>query len=444
MENSSGDFSVRLLTIIDLQPHTISLILLPVFIVFLLISIALLGGAEQAMFSLSPKELDRLKARSHKAYKYLQQLLERPRLLLTTIAIIQIFFNVLLIGSLSVIYMDVYVVAQANSFFMLLIPQMILLTFLLVLVQYIIPKAFAEKRNVSWTLWTLPGLYFLEKIFRPLARLALRSEYFQQATGSRSEVQTILHGKTVTGNPSDNKQEMKILKDVMKFGNTYVKEIMKSRIDLVALNIQMNFDEMLKAIKESGYSRLPVYQENLDNIVGVLYTKDLLSFLKETTFENWQKLIRPAYFVPEGKRIPDLLVEFQTKMIHLGIVVDEYGSTAGIVTLEDIVEEIIGDIRDELDVTSEFEYAQLDSNNYVFEGKILLNDIYRVMNIQGQPFEEAKGDIDSLGGLVLELCGRIPSVNEEINYRNFRFKVLSMDNQRIRRVKVTRLEEVSN
>ncbi len=440
MENSIGDSSVQLLTIFDFQLHTISLLLLPVFIVFLLVSIALLGGAEQAIFSLSPKDLDRLKLRSKKAYTYLQKLLEHPRLLLTTLAIIQIFFNVLLIVSLSVIYMDIYVIAQADSFFMLLIPQMILLTLLLILVQYIIPRSFAEKQNVKWTLLILPGLYFLEKFFRPVARLAMRNDYFQQ-TAQLNQVQTISSGSNKDGSKHDSKQEMKFLKGVMKFGNTHVKEIMKSRIDLVALDLQSNFDEMLKTIKESGYSRLPVYQENIDNIVGILYTKDLLSFLKGTALVNWQKLLRPAYFVPEGKLIPDLLVEFQTKMIHMGVVVDEYGSTAGIVTLEDIIEEIIGDIRDELDVTSEFDYAQLDANNFMFEGKTLLNDVYRVMNIRNQPFEEMKVDIDSIGGLVTELCGKIPSVNEEIEYKNFRFKVLNMDNQRIRRVKITRLKE---
>lgn len=432
---------MQLLTIFEFQLHNISLLFLPVFIAFFLVSITLLGGAEQAIFSLSPKDLDRLKFRSPQAYIYLQKLLEHPRLFLTTVAVIQIFFNVLLIVSLSVIYMDIYVVAHADSFFMLLIPQMILLTVLLILVQYIIPKSFAEKKNVSWTLLILPGLYFLEKIFRPVARLALRSEYLQQTIDNSEQTSHVSH----TGNTADtthhDKQEMKFLKGVMKFGNTHVKEIMKSRIDLVALDLQSSFDEMLKTIKESGYSRLPVYQENINNIVGILYTKDLLSFLKGATLVNWQKLLRPAYFVPEGKLIPDLLVEFQTKMIHMGVVVDEYGSTAGIVTLEDIIEEIIGDIRDELDVASEFDYAQLDANNFMFEGKTLLNDVYRVMNIRNQPFEEMKVDIDSIGGLVTELCGKIPSVNEEIEYKNFRFKVLSMDNQRIRRVKITRLKE---
>ena len=247
---------------------------------------------------------------------------------------------------------------------------------------------------------------------------------------------------TIEGNMERDteEQEVQLLKGIMKFGSIQVKHIMKSRPDVIAINEEVSFDEMMKVVKESGYSRIPVFKIELDNIIGTLYTKDLLSFLDRETHEDWKKIIRPAFFVPEGKNIAELLIEFQFKMIHQAIVIDEYGSTAGIVTLEDIVEEIIGEIRDETDDKSELEYTQINEHDYIFEGKVLLNDMYRLMQISDSAFEEIKGDIDSVGGLVMELSGKIPHVNEELMYKNFRFKVLNMDSHRVKKVRVSHID----
>jgi CBS domain containing-hemolysin-like protein len=236
--------------------------------------------------------------------------------------------------------------------------------------------------------------------------------------------------------PSREEQEVQLLKGVMKFGSIQVKQIMRPRPDVVALNADLSFEDAIKIIKESGYSRIPVYKQSLDNIIGVLFTKDLLAFLLNGTDKNWNQLIREAFFVPEGKKIAELLIEFQSKMIHLAVVIDEYGSTAGIVTLEDILEEIIGEIRDESDDKTEMEYIKLDDHTFIFEGKTMLNDVYKVMGIKNFPFDDIKGDVESIGGLVMELSGKMPKEKEELTYKNYRFEIMDIDKHRVKKVKL--------
>ncbi len=425
------------------QPLTFYLALLSLLAVFLTISIALLGGAETAIFSLSSKDLEELQLRSARRYQYLLRMMEKPRYLLATIDVLQTFFSALLVLLIGYVLEEISFMNFSNLHFWLLLPEIILLTTLMIVLQHIIPRTFAEKNNVVWTLWVLPGLYFLEKIFSPLTMLAIHGvtvvakHHDEPAKGEMK----IFGNEAAEEEQTTEKQEARFLKGILKFGSTHVKEVMKPRIDMVALDADKSFEEIISVVKDSGYSRIPVYRQSVDNIIGILYTKDLLQFLNAKSEMSWLKILRPAFFIPEGKRIPDLLIEFQTKMLHMAVVVDEYGSTAGIVTLEDILEEIIGEIRDELDEKIEFEYSQIDKNNFVFEGKTLLNDAYRAMGIKNQPFEEVKGDVDSIGGLILELCGKIPAVNEEIEFKHFRFRVLNMDNHRIRRVKVTLVEE---
>lgn len=428
---------------IGLQPLTIYLFSLSLFAVFLTVSISLLGGAETAIFSLSSKDLEQLEQQSPKRYQYLVRLMEKPRYLLATVAVLQTFFSVLFVLLIGYVMVEVSIINFSDMHFWMLIPEIILLTALMIVLQHIIPKTFAEKNNVAWTLWTLPGLFFLEKIFHPLTLLSMRgvSAMPNQNDETKKHELKIYGVDSAPEQPATEKQEAKFLKGVLKFGSTHVKEVMKPRIDMIALDADKSFEETLKVVKDCGYSRIPVYRSSVDNIIGILYTKDLLQFLQADAEINWLKILRPAFFVPEGKRISDLLIEFQSKMLHIAVTVDEYGSTAGIITLEDILEEIIGEIRDELDDKTEFDYAQIDADNFVFEGKTLLNDMYRAMGIKNNPFESVKGDVDSVGGLMLELCGKIPAVNEEIDFNNFRFKVLNMDNHRIRRVKVTRKQE---
>lgn len=231
-------------------------------------------------------------------------------------------------------------------------------------------------------------------------------------------------------------QEKNMLLGMIKFNHTNVKQVMRSKMDITAVNTEMSFEEMIQVVKESGYSRLPVYEESADKVKGILYTKDLLDYLNEENPEHWQNLIRPAFYTHEGKMISELLIEFQTRRVHLAIVIDEYGTTVGLITLEDLVEEIIGDIRDETDEKTELEFWRIDENSFVFEGKTLLNDVCRALKIAPHTFDELKGDTDTLAGLVLELLGKMPHYKEQVTTGDFTFTVLKMDNQRIRRIKV--------
>ena len=434
----------------SIDPLTIYLGALTVLGIFLTASITLLGGAEAAIFSLTPDDLEEMQRDSPRRYQYLVRMMEKPRYLLATIDVLQTFFSALLILLIGYVLVEISIITYSHLHSWLLLPEIFLFTTMMIVLQHIIPKTFAERHNVRWTKWTLPGLFFLEKIFSPFTLLSMRGVKMLRQTKAvqhNGEVKSLYQKQTEQEEQATEKQEAKFLKGILNFGSTHVKEVMKPRMDIVTLDESKTFDETLKVVKDSGYSRLPVYRDSPDNIIGIFYTKDLLQFLQTQDNVSWQKILRPAFFVPEGKRISDLLIEFQTKMIHMAIVIDEYGTTAGLITMEDILEEIIGEIRDELDEKTEFDYAQLDKNTFVFEGKTLLNDMYRAMGIKNQPFEEVKGDVDSIGGLILELSGKIPSVNEEIESNNFRFKVLNMDNHRIRRVKVSFIQvenEIAN
>ena len=233
------------------------------------------------------------------------------------------------------------------------------------------------------------------------------------------------------------KQEIKLLKSIVKFGNVPAKHIMTARVDIVAIDSESDFDGIVRTVKETGYSRIPVFEETLDTIIGFLYAKDLLQHLDTDPKFDWHKILRPAYFVPETKKIDDLLREFQKRRVHIAVVVDEYGGTAGLITLEDILEEIIGEIKDEFDDPIEMDYKKLNDYNFIFEGKTMLNDVCRLVGIKTTTFDKVRGDSDSLAGLILELAGRIPTLNEEIQYKNYVFKTIAVDNRRIRRVKVT-------
>ena len=413
-------------------------ILLCLFFTF---STVLLAGAEKALFSYSPRDLEALNRRSEKAYANFQKLLEHPRLLVATINILLTLFSTGLIVLLT--FISLKVTWPVNNIWWPFLPEIFLVALLMILLVHVIPNALAEKNNVGWTLTLLPGLGLLIRAMYPFGRLMLFSQRKVDETvnTSGSDLRIAQEPGVDNRNDSEPTQEVKLLKGIMKFGSIQVKQIMKPRPDIVALEDSIAFNDVIKVVKDSAYSRIPVYKESLDNVIGTLYTKDLLLFLQNGPHKDWKEFIRPVFFVPEGKRIAELLIEFQAKQVHQAIVIDEYGSTAGLVTLEDILEEIIGEIRDELDERNEFEYKRIDDNTYTFEGKVLLNDVYRLMQIRNAPFEDIKGDVDSLGGLVMELSGDIPEVNEEFSYKNFRFKVLQLDGHRVRRIRVTRLED---
>lgn len=409
--------------------------------VLLSFSVLILAGAERALFSFSPGDLENLNQRSKRAYSIFQKYLEQPKLLSASIQLLHTLLSAALVIILT--YISLQVTASNTSVWWPFIPEIFLVALWMVLLVNVIPNALAEKHNVAWTILLLPGLSLFYILIRPFAKLMLYSEKKVDETVSNLTESDIneLKQDTESDTPTREEQEVQLLKGVMKFGSIQVKQIMRPRPDVVALNEATPFDEAIKVIKESGYSRIPVYRQTLDNIIGILYTKDLLAFLQNGADKNWNKLIREAFFVPEGKKIAELLIEFQTKMIHMAVVIDEYGSTAGIVTLEDILEEIIGEIRDESDDKTEMDVTKVDDHTYIFEGKTLLNDVYKVMGIKNFPFDDIKGDVESIGGLVMELSGKMPEEKEQLQYKNYRFEILAVDKHRVKKVKVVHQTE---
>jgi gliding motility-associated protein GldE len=277
-----------------------------------------------------------------------------------------------------------------------------------------------------------------EKIFRPLGSFLISTASFVKKRFSLKKMNISMDelSDALELAKQTTDEDQSILKGIVKFVNLYVREIMTSRVDVVGADITLKFRSLIELINESGYSRIPVYEKNFDNIKGILYIKDLLSHIQKPDTFNWQSLIRPPYYVPETKKIDDLLKEFQTNKIHLAIVVDEYGGTSGIITLEDILEEIIGEITDETD-EDETLYTQIDNQTYVFEGKAQLNDFYKILNLDEHVFDEIKGDADTLAGLILEIKGEFPGKNDMIQYNDFEFRIVAVDKRRIRKIQVT-------
>lgn len=409
-----------------------------VILLGLLATSALISGAEVAFFALKSQELDELKKQESRKAKLIENFLLKPKELLATILIANNFVNV------GIIILATYVSAALFDFqgieWLQFLVQVIIITFLLLLFGEVLPKVYANNNAVSFATFMATPLKFLEKTFKPISILLVASTRIidkrAKNKGHNLSVDDLSNALELTSEEHENKEEKKILEGIVKFGNTDVKQIMRSRIDVIALDINTNFSQVLKTIKKTGFSRIPIYQESFDNIKGVLYIKDLLPHLNEKPEFNWSGLLREVFFVPENKKIDDLLNEFQEKKIHLAVVVDEYGGTSGIVTLEDIIEEIVGDISDEFD-DDDLIYSKLDNSNYVFEGKTALNDVYRILNIDGEDFEAAKGESDTLAGFILEITGNIPNKGDQISFNNYNFTVEGVNKRRVTRIKIT-------
>ncbi|MBA2407625.1 MAG: gliding motility-associated protein GldE [Chitinophagales bacterium] len=403
----------------------------------------LVSGGEHALFSLTPNELAELEKKSPRTFRHIQHLMARPRHLLVLVKVVQMIVNVTVLFiavKISVLYFQFSPYAWLNYFI-----EIVLLILLLLVIQEIIPKYFGGKNNLLWSKGMGTPLFLLGRLLYPFSEFIIRSSYFIEkrfARENESEQEEVMEKpeEQMVEETSGQDDGIPILQGILKFRTIAVRQIMKSRIDMICLNEKTAFDQLLNIVREVGYSRLPVYREHLDHIIGILYTKDLLTFLQEPRNQNWQQLLREAHYVPEGKRISELLLELQHQQMHLAIVVDEYGRTAGLVTLEDIIEEIIGDVRDETDEKIELEFTQLDDNNFIFEGKTPINDFCKLMEISEDFFDEVKSDTDSLGGLILEIRGTIPEPNETVEYENFAFTVLSVENYRIKKVKVKRVQ----
>lgn len=402
----------------------------------LLICSALISGTEVAFFSLSQTQLDELSENS-KEENVVVKLLEKPKKLLGTILITNNFINILIV----LLFANLGEVLFSNlSGVVKFLVEVVLVTFLILLFGEVLPKVYATRKSMQFANFMAKPVQFLNALLTPLSTpLITLTSLVENRLGNKKNdfsVEKLSQALELTSDDSTTKDEQKILEGIVAFGATETIQIMTPRTDVCAISDDTNYKEVLEIILKNGFSRNPVYKENIDNIVGVLYAKDLLAHLKEKNF-GWQSLIRNPFFVPENKKLDDLLLEFKEKKNHLAVVVDEYGGTSGIVTLEDVIEEIVGDISDETD-DDDLIYSKIDKDNYIFEGKITIKDFCRVLEEDEEVFEEEKGESETLAGFILEISGKFPKLQEKINFNNYTFTIEALDKKRIKQIKVTR------
>ncbi|MGJ8745234.1 gliding motility-associated protein GldE [Polaribacter sp.] len=417
-----------------------------VAIILLLISSAVISGTEVAFFSLSQTDLDELSSNG-KEENIVVNLLEKPRKLLATILITNNFFNILIVllfASLAETLfgdfdyqLNLYFATIPIRFFI----EIILVTFLILLFGEVLPKVYATRNSLRFAKAMAKLINIINTILTPFTiPLINLTKWVENKLGSKNtnfSVEILSQALELTSEGATTKDEQKILQGIVNFGNTETVQIMVPRIDIFALANDEPYDVVLEKILKNGYSRNPVYKENIDSIIGVLYAKDLLAHLNKTTF-NWQSLIREPFFVPENKKLDNLLGDFREKKNHLAIVVDEYGGTSGIVTLEDVIEEIVGDINDEFD-DDDLSYSKIDPNNYIFEGKTTIKDFCKVLGDEDENiFEAEKGESETLAGFILEISGKFPRKGEKINFKNYTFTIEALDKKRIKQIKATR------
>ena len=412
-----------------------AIISLTVSLLLLMLS-ALISASEVAFFSLDPQSTNELEESELKADKNIVQLLQRPQHLLATILIANNLLNVAVILLLT--DFTTTILNFESVPFLGFIFQAIFITFVLLLFGEIMPKVYATQYAKKTTEKAAPVIMTLGKMFGPVINLLVNSTSIVNArlsrhTHSNISMDELSHALELTSNSKD--EDTEILEGIIKFGNIQVVDIMTSRLDMVVVDIKTNYKQLLDIIIKSGYSRIPVYSENRDNIKGLLYSKDLLPHLDKPINFRWQSLVRQAYFVPETKMIDDLLNEFQLNKIHLAMVVDEYGGTSGLITLEDILEEIVGDISDEYDNEEQL-FTKIDNHTFIFEAKILLNDFFKIAEIEEEDFVKVIEEVETLAGLILELKGDIPAKNERIDYGRYVFEIVAVDNRRIKKVKL--------
>ncbi len=409
--------------------------------VLLLFCSALISGSEVAFFSLSPQDMNDISTEESKQNNRLKKLLRTPEELLATILIGNNFVNVGIV--ILSAYLTNSLIDFSNAPTLGFIFQVVVITFLLLLFGEIIPKVYATQTALKFSKFMASPLFYLEKLFRPLSVILIKStSIVNKAVSKKQNISMGDLSQALELTADEITEEMEILEGIVNFGNINVVEIMKSRVDVIAVDVKEGFGKLKSVIIESGYSRIPVYDGSFDNIRGVLYVKDLLPHHHKPNTFRWQSLVRPPYYVPETKKINDLLEEFQTKKIHMAIVVDEYGGTSGIVTMEDILEEIVGDITDELDEAKATHTIEEDGS-YLFEGKTLLNDFFKITDIDSDSFNDIKGDAETLAGLLLEIKGEMPQKKEEFQHKNYLFTVEAVDNRRIKKIRFKKEEDNS-
>lgn len=417
-----------------------------VLLFLLLVCSALISGAEVALFSLSKTDVEEGLEEKSKPIQIISKLLERPKKLLATILVANNFINIAIVILFAYLTSDFfedldmvinfYFFKLNLSFFL----EVLIVTFLILLFGEILPKIYASRNNLkfaSFMAYPLKGLDFvLSPISLPMRSVTLAIHNKLGKQKSNLSVDQLSQALELTSDEDTTKEEHKILQGIVSFGNTDTKQVMRPRIDIFALNIEQKYAEIMPEIISNGYSRIPVYEENIDKVKGILYVKDLLPYIDRKQF-NWVSLIREPFFVPENKKLDDLMAEFQEKKVHLAVVVDEYGGTSGLISLEDIIEEIVGDISDEFD-DDDLIYSKLDENNYVFEGKTALKDFYKIIKLEDETlFENKKGEAETVAGFVLEISRSFPKLNSKINFENYVFTIEALDKKRIKLVKFT-------
>ena len=407
-------------------------------IFILLFCSALVSAAEVAYFSLTPKDMDECSRKHPSEAIIIAKLLEKPKKLLATLLVANNFINIGVVILFSFIGQNLF--TSIASAILKFVVEVIVVTFLILLFGEVLPKVYASRNNTKFAIFFAYSLSILDKLLSPIS-IPMRSltiylhEKLAGKQKSSFSVDQLSQALELTSSAETSNEEQKILVGIVSFGNTDTKQVMSPRIDIFALEIDEAFEEIIPKITEKGFSRIPVYKDNIDHIEGVLFVKDLIPHINKKIFD-WKTLLREPFFVPENKKLDNLLKDFQNMKSHLAIVVDEYGGTSGLVSLEDIIEEIVGDISDEFDVEN-LNYSQIDNKNFIFEGKINLKDFYRIIDVDEELFEIRKGEAETLAGFILEILGNFPRKGQKINFEKIRFTIETVDKKRIKQIKVT-------
>ncbi|WP_194775222.1 gliding motility-associated protein GldE [Pararhodonellum marinum] len=428
--------SITLLVEIS-QVSTSYLLVNGLIFILLLLGSALVSGSEVAFFSLQHDDLKALKEDVDPNAQLVIKLVETPRKLLSTILILNNLINIGMVTLATFVTWSIF--GTSASGLTLILVQTVGITFAIVFFGEIVPKVYANNARISFSLLMAKSLNFFSILLSPLSSFLMRTsnviEKRIEKKGYSLSVDELHHALEMTSE-STTEEEKDILKGIVNFGALSVKQVMQSRMDITAVDIDMTFHELMDKINKSGFSRIPVYSETIDHIQGILYIKDLLNHIEKEEDFNWQELIRKGFFVPENKKVDGLLKDFQKKRVHMAIVVDEYGGTSGLVTLEDLIEEIIGEINDEFDDGEDIKYQEIDPQTFIFEGKVSLNDFCKKLELDLNVFDEVKGESESLGGLLLELNNKLPKSGSKIYFENFEFTIIAVDTKKIKKVKV--------
>ncbi|WP_395783154.1 gliding motility-associated protein GldE [Aquirufa sp.] len=431
-------YTIQLVTILEPQLNYTSVFVIGLILLALLGLSALLAGSEVAFFSLNADQRIALRESDKSAEKAVSILLDKPQQLLATLLIAINFVNIIFI-TLSNYLTEMILGPQSVGTLVVTLFLLFGVTFIITFFGELIPKVWAQQNNLKFALFTSPFIEFFTLIFLPLAKSLLAiSNLIEKRIEKKSYTLTaheLNHALEITTDENTTEQEKDILRGILNFGNTSVKSVMQARRDIVAFDTEMDFHELMDKINKNGYSRVPVFKDTIDKIEGILYIKDLLKHVDKDENFDWISLLHQPFFVPENKKIDDLLYDFQEKRVHMAVVVNEYGETEGLATMEDIIEEIVGEINDEFDDETK-DYKRIDESTYIFEAKTSLNDFCKVFDLESTYFEKSRGESETLGGMMIELFARIPNAGEEVVFEKFVFKVQSVDMRRVKKVHV--------